>query len=244
MSKEIDMQNWRVDSAASITAETMICQLAGMCNGAATWDGAGFSKFDVSFGHSLAEHVQAGRPWTAKQAQAALKMLRKYQRQLGGAVAVDQFMQNPTFRTQPIDPTAAGENAAAPTNDRVLSSRDKAAVFSFRYDPAVVTAIKNIRGEHRGKKYWASWDANARVWTVPVNETSIFQIMDVAEQFCFASEQRFNEYVARVREKTSENRVMVGLNGGRNVMLVDGSIVVAVPNLEIMDEFRRELECA
>lgn len=34
------MQNWQVNPAV-ITAERMIQQLAGVCNGASTWDGAG-----------------------------------------------------------------------------------------------------------------------------------------------------------------------------------------------------------
>ena len=39
----------------TITAEDMICSLAGMCNHASTTDGAGFSRMDADFGHSLAQ---------------------------------------------------------------------------------------------------------------------------------------------------------------------------------------------
>ena len=68
------MQNWRSVSDV-ITAEHMIRKLAGMCNGASSWDGAGFSKTDVQFGHSLAAQAAQGRAWSMKQASAALKMI-------------------------------------------------------------------------------------------------------------------------------------------------------------------------
>ena len=162
MSKETGMHNWRIDPNATSSAETMISQLAGVCNGASTWDGAGFSKFDTHFGHSLAERFQQGRPWTVKQAEAALKLLRKYRNQLGGPAVVDEFLTAPTFRQRPVDPSAAATPDAPKRNPRLLSSRDHDAVLTFPYDPELVTAIKALRGEHRGRKYWASWDSNPR----------------------------------------------------------------------------------
>jgi SWI/SNF-related matrix-associated actin-dependent regulator 1 of chromatin subfamily A len=54
--------------------------LAGMCDGARTHDGAGFSKFDANFGRSLA----AAPGLSPKQAAAAFKMVRKYVKQLPG----------------------------------------------------------------------------------------------------------------------------------------------------------------
>lgn len=52
--------------------------LAGMCDGAATLDGSGFSRVDVAIGHSLAE---CGR-LTARQAVLGAKLANKYRRQL------------------------------------------------------------------------------------------------------------------------------------------------------------------
>jgi len=49
MSKETTMQNWRSVQSEQ-TAERMIQMLAGVCNGAATWDGAGFSKLMILAG--------------------------------------------------------------------------------------------------------------------------------------------------------------------------------------------------
>ena len=52
--------------------------LASRCDGAISEDGHGFNKIDAGFGKSLAERER----WTKRQAQAALKMLKKYQGQL------------------------------------------------------------------------------------------------------------------------------------------------------------------
>ena len=93
------MENWVVNPASTHTAESMICALAGMCDGAFQIDGAGFSRFDAEFGHSLANHANSGRPWTLKQASAALRIVRKYQNDLNNdsvrAQLIEQFNELP-----------------------------------------------------------------------------------------------------------------------------------------------------
>lgn len=225
----------------TITAEEMICSLAGMCNRASTTDGAGFSKMDADFGHSLAQWANQGRTWTNKQACAALKMLRKYQRQLGGKEFMDGWLKNPIFRCQPINTDVPSNNETMSHPDRVLSSNGSNAVFSFRYDAALVSDIKNIRGMHRDRKFWANWEPVSKTWLVPVNETSIWSIMDVAEKHGFTIEERFLSYLDQVREKTEESRTMLALNDGRNVVMVGNTIVISIADAAILEEFEREL---
>jgi DNA repair protein RadD len=52
--------------------------LAGKCDGAVSWDGAGFSKVDTYIGHELAER----RTLSVKQAALGMGLIRKYRRQL------------------------------------------------------------------------------------------------------------------------------------------------------------------
>lgn len=52
--------------------------LAGVCNGAKSWDGAGFGKTDTDFGHSLANRSFL----TQGQALYAVKLANKYRAQL------------------------------------------------------------------------------------------------------------------------------------------------------------------
>jgi hypothetical protein len=237
------MDGWIVDPNSPHTAEWMICHLAGVCNGASTWDGAGFSKVDAAFGHSLAERAMASRPWTIKQSIAALKLIRKYQRQLGGKEFIDNWMARPVFRYEPIDPAnkPASSGSTGQTN-RILSSKDNIAVFRFPYDNDIVQTIKaKLKGEHRGKKFWPSWDPSSKAWTLPVNESSIIAIMEVAREFSFDIEQRFKDYEEKIREKIEEDRAMLILNGGRNIVLAGDEIVISVDNAAIMEEFEKNL---
>ena len=57
--------------------------LAGVCDGAARRDGAGFNKMDASLGQGLARLESL----TDRQAACALKMVRKYRKQLGAEFA-------------------------------------------------------------------------------------------------------------------------------------------------------------
>lgn len=70
-------------SAAQIkAAHTAMQMLAGVCDGARTWDGAGFNKFDSAMGKSLA----AQGFLTAKQAAIAARLANKYRKQLGDEI--------------------------------------------------------------------------------------------------------------------------------------------------------------
>lgn len=71
--------------AKKLTTETIeqihqaLRLLAGMCDGASSLDGSGFSKIDVRIGHEL-----AGRPrLSPRQAALGWKLARKYRRQVG-----------------------------------------------------------------------------------------------------------------------------------------------------------------
>ena len=63
-------------------AHAAMRQLAGMCDGARTLDGAGFSRYDVTLGHDLAARTDE---YTDGQVWLAVRLARKYQRQLDGA---------------------------------------------------------------------------------------------------------------------------------------------------------------
>ena len=220
------MQNWCVNPERQ-TAEHMILSLAGMCNGAATWDGTGFNKIDTQFGHSLAQWAQQGRAWSVKQALLALKLITKYSRQLGGKEFVREWMQNPNFAHMPQDP----ENLSTP--NRKLTSQDRMAVFQFNYDPKLIAEIKQIRGEHKGRKYYPQWDSAAKVWRVEVNETSITSIMNMAREWGFEIEERFEVYYSRVVEKqqhmsglAEESRVLKSLGSEPGVHVVAGHLQI------------------
>jgi len=234
------VKHWKVDSTSTLTVESMICTLAGMCNGASTYDGAGFSKVDVNFGHSLAERASENRAWTEKQAHAAIKLIKKYQRQLGGAELIDNWLLSPVFKNNPVDPLVSDT-----TCTRKLYSKETDAEFSFDYNAELVAAIKTeLKGEHKNKKFWASWNSVSKSWTVPVNETSIWHIMDLAERFEFQIEKRFIDYFERIKEKTANSRTMLSLNGNRHIVCAGDTIIISINNAAILEEFENELRTA
>mgnify|MGYP003344715549 CR=1 FL=1 len=156
---------------------------------------------------------------------------------------MDVWLQDPTFAQAPLEPQAQGTKPL-----RKLTSQDKTAVFEFAYDGTLVQAIKAIRGSHRGEQFRSTYNAQARTWSVPVNETSIAQIMQVATAHDFDIEQRFTDYQAKVQvrkqaveEALQEDRVMLALNDGVNVAVAHDAIVIAVENPEIMAEFQQAL---
>jgi hypothetical protein len=234
------MQNWRAEPTET-TAEHMICQLADACNGAATHDSSGFSKIDVAFGHSLAERAKSGRPWTSKQAAGALKLIRRYQRQLGGRDVISQWITYPNFANMPVDATPARPN-------RKLFSEEKTALFQFDFDRDILSAVKQIRGSHKGEKFWASWDAARKTWRVPVNESSILQIIKVAQAWEFEVEERFEIYhnrvtskLAHVMEAAKESQVGTALGMEPGVCVTEDHIEVVHGDPMVLAQFKEML---
>lgn len=76
--------NGEAEAVPEMTAEQVeaiqegLRLLAGRCDGARTWDGAGFSKFDAGFGRDLAMAARL----STKQAQHGQRLVRKYRKQL------------------------------------------------------------------------------------------------------------------------------------------------------------------
>lgn len=75
----------KLTSGQIAATHTALKMLAGMCDGAAKLDGAGFSKVDAAIGHSLAERLFL----TPKQAALGQRIARKYKRQLPAATLAD-----------------------------------------------------------------------------------------------------------------------------------------------------------
>lgn len=63
-------------------SQEAIRYIAGRCNGARDWDGAGFSKIDTHIGKNLAEASLQGAGLSPKQCALARKIATKYRKQL------------------------------------------------------------------------------------------------------------------------------------------------------------------
>lgn len=70
------------DAQCDRRLEQAILYLAGRCDGANSEDGQGFNKLDTGFGRWLANRIESKQPLISVHAEAALKMLAKYSKQL------------------------------------------------------------------------------------------------------------------------------------------------------------------
>jgi len=234
------MQDYMIDPQATNSAERMIQSLAGVCDGAATLDGQGFSGFDAQFGHSLAHQSLSGRAWTVKQAAAAVKMIRKYQRQLGGKAVIDAWMQKPIFNVELYDPSAPKievEGKAVVNDRKVVLNSDNQAVFSFKYNADVIAAIKNLKGMYNGRKYWAAW--NGKNWSIPLNQDSVSKIQKVIDDHKFEADTAFTNYVEQSQAAAQEDRFMLTMNDGLNIKVVNDEVEVAFPDMDVIDQYAK-----
>lgn len=226
------MQNWIHDPNAERTAESMIRLLANRCNHASSLDGAGFSMNDASFGHSLAQQSASGRPWTEKQAAAALRIIAKYSGQLGGREAIQQWLKNPVFENMPRTGKAQVQ--------RRISCSDGVVMFSFAYDTELVNTIKGTFSKNeRNLRPW--FDPATKNWYIRLSPKTVDGISEIAKRHGFEIDVDLQEHLDDVIERTSESRTMLVLNDGRHVVLNDTHITIAVDDLSIMQEFERAL---
>ena len=68
----------RIDAETVAAVHDGVKTIAGVCNGAQSWDGAGFSKIDTRIGKSLAE----ARSLSPAQTFIAARLVNKYRKQL------------------------------------------------------------------------------------------------------------------------------------------------------------------
>jgi len=121
--------------------------LANRCDGAISEDGHGFNKIDAGFGKSLAERER----WTKRQAQAALKMLKKYQGQLqAGGFDIERLFDGSEI-TYPHLQQEKVMNTVKKVDDRTMEIR-------YKFNPEILQLIKSLPGRrfHPDKKYWTA----------------------------------------------------------------------------------------
>jgi len=131
------------------TVHTALKYLAAQCNYAATWDSRGYNKLDADFGHSLA----ARETLSYNMATCALKMLRKYTKQLAaGGISLPDSVP-PPVATNSMQSNGSGK----------ISLKDNTVQIRFPSIPSQADRdfIKSIRG-------WR-YDGISKLWSVPAS---------------------------------------------------------------------------
>ncbi len=147
--------NVKTASPAELIGEALR-YLAGICDGAHDKDNCGFNRLDTDFGKDLAAK-SLQRPLTVPQQKAALRMLRKYVRQLHGA-----GLALPT--EEAIEAAAIRANGGQPVKRPAgkIGVQGSLCIVTFPYDPQKVERIKAIAGRR--------WDSAGKFWSVPLDK--------------------------------------------------------------------------
>lgn len=131
--------------------------LANQCDGAISEDNRGFNKMDTGFGKSLAKQEK----WTKRQAQAALKMLEKYQGQLqAGGFDIERLFDGSeiTYPHLQQEKVKQKQMNVVKQMNTVKKVDDRTMEIRYKFDPELLQLVKSLPGRrfHPDKKYWTA----------------------------------------------------------------------------------------
>lgn len=147
--------------------------LKSRCDGASSLDGQGFNGWDRRFVDDVMLRPPA--TWSPKLLEALRKMLKKYRNQLEGMginwaqIPFAELGQVPSAEAKP----------AYQEQPRVLKLEKigNKVALSFPYNPALVTAIRDVPGRE--------WDGGGKRWLLPLTTSAIESLekfLDIAKQ--------------------------------------------------------------
>lgn len=202
--------------------------LAGMCDGAASYDDVGFNKADSTFGHSLAQQ-SLRKALSAAQVRAGFKMVTKYHRQLDEAGLT--LPQNYELEEALGQRDGVVAQTAAPALDGTIKTNGEVLLVAW---PRGVShdknyaAIKGIQG--------AYWDREQVCWQAPLMEVEAvlgsfptFRVDEGVQTIVAAVKRRKQELaeeeeLERQREQM-QAEALLGEVGDLNKPLPDGRVL-------------------
>lgn len=161
-------------------AQAAIRYLASVCDGANSVDGAGFNKLDTRFGISLAQQEN----WTEKQANAAVKMLRTYKKQLQGAgFDVDTLFTGGAIKIE----APRTLTPKKPEQKKMATIENGRVKIFFPFDPNTLAIIKSIPGRRfHGDKFPKHWSAPMEQETIKTLAKHGFELSEELIRFLSA----------------------------------------------------------
>lgn len=162
--------------------------LAGQCDGAIQRDDVGFNGSDAQFGHRLASLDYL----TQAQQAAALRMLRKYHRQLDGVVTLPSDAELASLPTRPSIPAASAAKRIGLLTIHGNLLRAK----RYEYNPAWVDQVRAIRGR--------TFEGVTKSWTFPIE--SMEQVLAACVGFDTPPETELAIFEAMAAKKAAADQ--------------------------------------
>ena len=170
------------------------------------------NSYDQSIVNSFATQLFGGRGFTEKQSTLAIKILKKYQKNLELAVksSVSQYLDNPQFRF--LIRTNAKPIKRVYIDDYLQWGRCIKVEFPYSEDK-----VAQIR-KHRDSTGLAAWDSESKSWNFSLNESNIQFIQNLTNEEAFDYDEEFKKYLDQISEivKDMENHIpMLVLEDGK-----------------------------
>lgn len=153
-----------------------------------------FSNFDEKIANSLGLQCFENKPFTAKQADVALRLLKKYKSQFitQGYTQISEILENPVYKF----PFRVVDNQKLVYIDHGI----KKFRLKFPFDQDLVTKIRGINGKKGMFK--SEWDADAKQWVMELNEASLKFIIDELSTRNFETSEEVSELIVKYQEIT------------------------------------------
>lgn len=154
------------------------------------------SNFDEKIAMSLGSQCLNNNPFTAKQAEIANRLLKKYKSQFVslGHTGINQILEAPIYRNtfRVVD------------NRKIVSVNQTTKKFSvkFPYDQDLVT---KMRGQNnKNLLFKAQWDGDEKYWALELSEASLKFIIDDLAPMNFEFSEDVKGYIEQYRNITDE----------------------------------------
>lgn len=163
--------------------------LAERCDHAVTTDNKGFNKMDAGFGKDLAKRER----WTKRQAEAALKMIKKYQKQLKiGEIDVEKLFDGSEVtypHLQPVNGEGPPKLQKTTTPKRTVKVKDGKMEIRFPYSNDLLNIIRSIPGRR--------FNNVEKFWTAPISPDGVEKLQKAG----FEIDPTLEEYLKQVKAR-------------------------------------------
>ena len=153
-----------------------------------------FSNFDEKIAQSLGMQCFEGKAFTAKQADIAIRLLKKYKSQFvaQGFTDLPNILENPTYK---FSFRVVDQQKLV-----FVDHAQKKFMLKFPFDQNLVTELRSLNAKKGMFK--AEWDQDQKQWTLDLNEESLKFIIEKLSERNFEITDEIRNFSEKYQEIT------------------------------------------
>jgi len=146
--------------------------------------------FDQKIVLSFRDQIFAGRGFTEKQANLALKIITRQKTLIESILhcSIDDVIINPSFK---LPRRVLSENKSITVSDNSVFG--KVFKVQFPYNEEIVELIR----KQRDTITYAQWDKDEKSWIFAANERSLKFLIEILDKYEFVADEKFMSYVGQ-----------------------------------------------